>query len=342
MIELGDLRGLPVFAGVSDACLSRAAAHAADVRVDTGQWLVREGEAPAFYVLLSGSFDLFKRYPDGERRLAVRDQPGDYLGELPIVFGTAFFAGARAAMPMRAARFERQTFGRLVSESDAFKERMVAGISERVEGLEDEAASRLRLPILLGRPHDPRCHNLRDFLSRNQVRFEWADPDDAWVAARPDLVEALPAAAECTVVLLPDGRILRHPTLSELAEGVGLGIEPQHNTYDLVIAGGGPTGLAAAVYGASEGLRTLLVEREATGGQAGTSSRIENYLGFPSGVSGDDLSARAREQALRLGAEIIVTRSIEAILPSDSCHTVTLDGDRSLVARAVILATGVS
>ena len=130
--------------------------------------------------------------------------------------------------------------------------------------------------------------------------------------------------------------------LSELAQAVGLGVEPQRDTYDLVVAGGGPTGLAAAVYGASEGLRTLLVEREATGGQAGTSSRIENYLGFPSGVSGDDLAARAREQALRLGAEIVVTRSIEAILPAADCHRLTLDGGLSLGARAVILATGVS
>ena len=109
-----------------------------------------------------------------------------------------------------------------------------------------------------------------------------------------------------------------------------------------MVVGGGPTGLAAAVYGASEGLRTLLVEREATGGQAGTSTRIENYLGFPSGVSGDDLAARAREQALRLGAEIVVTRSIGAIAPNASCHTVTLDGGREIGARAVILATGVS
>ena len=136
--------------------------------------------------------------------------------------------------------------------------------------------------------------------------------------------------------------MLSRPSTSELAEAVGLQIEPEHDTYDVVIIGGGPTGLAAAVYGASEGLRTLLVEREATGGQAGTSSRIENYLGFPSGVSGDDLAAKAREQALRLGAEIVVTRSISTITPRDDCHTVTLDGGRVLGARAVILATGVA
>ena len=97
MIELADLRDLPVFEGVSDETLNRVVAHVADVRVDEGQWLVREGESAAFYVLLSGTFDLMKRYPDGMRRLAVREDPGDFLGELPIVFGTPFFAGARAS-----------------------------------------------------------------------------------------------------------------------------------------------------------------------------------------------------------------------------------------------------
>jgi thioredoxin reductase (NADPH) len=162
------------------------------------------------------------------------------------------------------------------------------------------------------------------------------------VAARPDLQAAIAAAADCPVVLLPGGRVLPSPTPSELAVGVDLRVEPASDTYDLVVVGGGPTGLAAAVYGASEGLTTLLVEGEATGGQAGTSTRIENYLGFPNGVSGDDLAARAAEQAQRLGAEIVVTRRIEAITPNDACHTVTLDDGRSLGARAVILATGVS
>ena len=195
---------------------------------------------------------------------------------------------------------------------------------------------------MVGRAHEPECHALRDFLSRNQVRFEWADPDEARVAERRDLEQAVAGAAHGTAVLLTDGRILRSPTPFELAAGVGLAVEPGHATYDVVVVGGGPAGLAAAVYGASEGLATLLVEREATGGQAGTSSRIENYLGFPTGVSGDDLAARAREQALRLGAEIVVTRSVEAIEPREGAHRVRLDGGTELGARAVILATGVS
>jgi thioredoxin reductase (NADPH) len=342
MIEFAELRGLAVFDGVCDASLRRAVAHAADVRVDEGQWLVREGEAPAFYVLLSGAYDLMKRYGDELRRLAVREEPGEHLGELPIVLGTPFFAGARAIGPLRVARFDPPQFGLLVRESAPLRERIVAAIQNRIEGLESAAADQRLVPTVIGRPHDPECHDLRDFLSRNQVPFEWADPDEPWVALRTELAEALVAAEECSVVLLSDGRILVRPSIAELAEGVGIQVEPERETYDVVVVGGGPTGLAAAVYGASEGLRTLLVEREATGGQAGTSTRIENYLGFPSGVSGDDLASRAREQALRLGAEIVVTRSIEAITPNASCHTVTLDRGLELGARAVILATGVS
>ena len=142
------------------------------------------------------------------------------------------------------------------------------------------------------------------------------------------------------MIRLVGGKTVVRPHLRRVAELLGLGTEAEHAEYDTVIVGAGPAGLAAAVYGASEGLRTIVVEREAPGGQAGTSSRIENYLGFPAGVSGDELASRALQQARRLGAEILVTRTITRIDPAT--REVHLDGGDVLRARTIILACGVA
>jgi thioredoxin reductase (NADPH) len=150
----------------------------------------------------------------------------------------------------------------------------------------------------------------------------------------------LPAEGDYPVVRLVDGEMVARPRPRRVAELLDIATEPAAAEYDTVIVGAGPAGLAAAVYGASEGLRTIVIEREAPGGQAGTSSRIENYLGFPSGVSGEELSSRALQQARRLGAEILVTRSITRI--DATTHQVHLDGGDVLQARTIILACGVS
>ena len=149
-----------------------------------------------------------------------------------------------------------------------------------------------------------------------------------------------PSDDDCPVLRLADGTLISRPKARDLARLLGLQTSARLAEYDTMIIGGGPAGLAAAVYGASEGLRTVVVEREAPGGQAGTSSRIENYLGFPSGVSGDELASRALQQARRLGAEILVTRSVARIDPTT--REVFLDGDDVVRARTVILATGVT
>ena len=182
------------------------------------------------------------------------------------------------------------------------------------------------------------CSELRSFLSRNQISFDWLTPDASdlptrWPGNRP-------SNEDCPVLRLADGTIVSRPTARQLAELLGLQTSAHLPEYDTVIVGGGPAGLAAAVYGASEGLRTVVVECQAPGGQAGTSSRIENYLGFPSGVSGDELASRALRQARRLGAEILVTRSVKRIDPAS--REVFLDGGEAVRARTVILATGVT
>ena len=180
---------------------------------------------------------------------------------------------------------------------------------------------------------------MKDFLSRNLIPYQWVDLDTdaatrALVAATADGMSRLP------VVLFPDGTTLVQPGPRELAEKIGMQTRPQRPFYDLIVVGGGPAGLAAAVYGASEGLRTVLVERDATGGQAGTSSQIENYLGFPSGVSGADLARRATIQAKRFGAEILFAQDVTDLRRADPYRIVTLADGSELSGYAVLIASG--
>ena len=181
---------------------------------------------------------------------------------------------------------------------------------------------------VVGDRWDAACGELRRFLDRNQISFRWIQPDAPDAAA--GWGGPLPAEDDRPAIRLADGKVAARPQLRRVAELLGLGTEAQAAEYDTVIVGAGPAGLAAAVYGASEGLTTIVVEREAPGGQAGTSSRIENYLGFPSGVSGDELASRALQQARRLGAEILVTRTIERI---DALHTTSTSTAETCCAR---------
>jgi thioredoxin reductase (NADPH) len=180
----------------------------------------------------------------------------------------------------------------------------------------------------------------RDFLARNAVPYRWIAADEPEGGR---LLKAAGLGAEkLPVVITADGTTLVAPSTTELAAAVGLSTMPATDFYDLVVVGGGPAGLGAAVYGASEGLRTLLVERQATGGQAGQSSRIENYLGFPDGVSGAQLTDRARRQAVRFGAEILTTRDVIGLEARGPARVVSFGDGTEVAAHAVIIATGVS
>lgn len=185
----------------------------------------------------------------------------------------------------------------------------------------------------------PRSHELRDFLSRTQTPYAWIDLDTD--GATRALVETFsPGLKRQPVVFFPDGATLLAPSTRELAERIGLQTEAQQPFYDLIVVGGGPSGLAAAVYGASEGLRTILIELDVTGGQAGTSSQIENYLGFPGGIAGADLARRATTQARRFGAEVVTARSVTAIRAENPYRVVTLEDGSELRCYALLLATG--
>ena len=193
---------------------------------------------------------------------------------------------------------------------------------------------------LVGHRFSARSSDVREFLARNQVPYRWYSSDE------PEGKRLLSAAGadgeRLPLVITPDGTPLVEPEDPELATRVGLATTPTAEFYDLVVIGGGPAGLGSAVYGASEGLRTVLVERSATGGQAGQSSRIENYLGFPDGVSGSQLTDRARRQAAKFGAEILTAREVTGLEVSGASRTVRFSDGSAVAAHSVILATGVS
>jgi thioredoxin reductase (NADPH) len=194
---------------------------------------------------------------------------------------------------------------------------------------------------VVGDRWSPDSHRVRDFLARNRVPYRWLDIEGS-EEARELLANADSGAPKLPLVVYEDGSYSESPQNMEIAEKIGLQIHAGHQYYDLVIVGGGPSGLAAAVYGASEGLKTVLIEREAPGGQAGTSSRIENYLGFPAGLSGGDLARRAVDQARRFEVEILTPQEVSAVRVEDPYRIVTLADGTEISCYALIITTGVS
>ncbi len=228
----------------------------------------------------------------------------------------------------------------LLKPWDPPEEKLYPVIDAQLEAWRAADYQPVHITKVVGHRWDARSSEVREFLARNQVGYSWFAADE------PD-GERLLAAADADgrtlpVVITPDGETMIAPSDGELAGKVGLSTTPAKDFYDLVVIGGGPAGLGAAVYGASEGLRTVLVERTATGGQAGQSSRIENYLGFPDGVSGAQLTARARMQANKFGAEVLTTREVVGLEVNGSARGVRFADGGTLAAHTIILATGVS
>lgn len=193
---------------------------------------------------------------------------------------------------------------------------------------------------VIGHRWSPEAFQIRDFLARHQVPYHWMDVESDPEARK--LIEGGEGGAGLPLVVLTDGTRLAQPSRAELAEKIGFKTQAEKPFYDLVIVGGGPSGLAAAVYGASEGLRTLMVEGDAPGGQAGTSSRIENYLGFPSGLSGADLTRRGVTQAQRFGVEILTPQEARGLRVEETYRILTLGDGREVSCHALLIATGVS
>jgi thioredoxin reductase (NADPH) len=337
VITAAELSRIPVFGGLDESACQRFATKAADIRVEAGDWVIREGEDPRFFVVLEGSLQAVKDIV-GQHRELDQVKAADFFGEIPILLGTANLVSMQALTRCRLARFDRQQLQELIRASDSSGAAIFLTMTDRLSAVrhyaETTPSSRV---LLIGSQYNAECRRIRSFLSANRVQYDWVDRE-------LDPIRAsfyVPAGHDGVAAIVDGVKCLLTPTVRTVADALGLQTSPTGDRYDVVIAGAGPAGMAAGVYGASEGLRVLIVERSAAGGQAGTSSRIENYLGFPSGVSGDELTERAIKQALHFGSEIVVTRTLESVSVTDTGYCVTLDGGERISARAILLSTGV-
>ena len=338
MFTAEELKQAKLFSILSEPEIVSLAEKAADVRLAAGEWLIREGEPPYFHILFEGRLQMVKDVLGRPVNITHYEyQVGDFFGETPILLGTQNLISLRAETACRLARLERQELQNLIRDSKEASALILQTMNDRLLRVQQYVSTLPSARVLIfGSKYDTDCRDLRTFLASNRIPYEWVDRDLEPERVPQFMVENMASAVSI------DGKVFDHtPSVREVAEALQLQIKPNSDSYDVVIVGAGPAGMAAGVYGASEGLKVLMVERSAAGGQAGTSSRIENYLGFPEGISGEDLTGRAVKQAVRFGAEIAMTRCIEKVERADGGYLLELDGGQRVFARAVLLATGV-
>jgi thioredoxin reductase (NADPH) len=305
--------------------------------ISRGEVLFEPSDALAnFFVILEGEVELVR--VDGESEAVIATfTPGQFLGGIGILTGQRSYLTARAKRSGSVVSMDAGEFRRLMSSKPAVADIIFAAIIARREFLRaGEAALAVRI---IGSRYSPEAMALRAFATRSRLAFTWIDLDDA------DDVDAVLGSmglrpVDTPVVVTPT-TVLRHPTPADLAAAFGLAYQPvPGRVFDLVIVGTGPAGLAASVYGASEGLDTVCLDAVGPGGQAGASSRIENYAGFPSGISGDELTARTAVQAQRLGALLASPNEAIALRMEQGFYVVVLADESEIPCRAVIIATG--
>ncbi len=304
-------------------------------QTEQGQTLFEVGDPTyRFIVILSGKVAVVERLGDEENVIA-ESEVRSFLGELNMLTNQAVYltavvreAGEVIAIPPAALRD-------IIASEPELSDLILGAFIARRELIVARSSAFLRL---IGPEYSGETLHLREFMVRNRLSHRWLEPHEE--DAQDLLARFNVSAEDAPIIIWQDREVLTNPSLSELAQTIGLDLQVTDGHFDLIVVGAGPAGLAASVYGASEGLSTVAVESIATGGQAGTSSKIENYLGFPAGLSGAELASRAEVQALKFGARITVPRSAQRLRREGECYAVTLDDDSTLTGRSVVIATG--
>jgi thioredoxin reductase (NADPH) len=336
LVETPDQDG--AFPRLTEDQLARLEAQGVRRRTRAGEVLFSEGdERYDFHVVLDGKVAVVDDYGGSRERLIAVHGPRRFLGELGLLTGQAAFFTAVVREPGEELVVPVERLRALIGHDAALGDLLLRAYFLRREHLIGLGAG-LRI---IGSSFSPDSRRLREFVARNRLPHRWIDLEqDAGAEA---LLREVGVSPQETPVVIWRGEVLRNPSTAELARAVGLTTMASERTLcDLLVVGSGPAGLAASVYGASEGLDTVALDALATGGQAGTSSRIENYLGFPAGISGADLAERAAIQARKFGARIIVPAEGVALEPVEDHYLVRLADDREVLARTVLIASGAS
>jgi thioredoxin reductase (NADPH) len=323
-----------VTAILSESQLALLAEHGEERTAEVGETLFAVGdESYPFIAIRAGEAAVL----DPAGREIVRHGPSGFLGEMNLLSGQTVYLTAMVTQAMRYIAVDRQVLRGLLFEDAPLSDLLLGAFMRRREALQQTDG--VGIEVLGPRSSEP-TRRIVDFAKRIRVPYTWRDPEHSEDAEAATLVDAL-EEGQLPLVRLPGGAELHQPSLGQLSRGLGIGLElADREEVDLVVIGGGPAGLGSAVYGASEGLNTLVVEATALGGQAGTSRRIENYLGFPAGISGSELTSRAVTQARKFQARTATPYRAQALEPGDGRHVVRLDDDREVVSKAVVIATG--
>src|SRR6202171_5582236 len=293
--------------------------------------------APGMFVLIKGSVRVTRRDPLGHSAPVVEQGPGQFVAEVGQLSGQPAFVDVHAIDEVEALLIPSENLRALMIEEPELGERIMnALILRRVALIEAGAGG----PVLIGPESSPDVVRLQGFLARNAYPHQLLDPAQDPDAAKLVLQYA-PNPADLPLAVCPKGAILKNPSEAELARALGMvPIDERDQTYDVAIVGAGPAGLATAVYAASEGLSTIVFDACAFGGQAGASARIENYLGFPAGISGQALTGRAYVQAQKFGARMLIPASVSRLDPNETSATLHLEDSRRVKAATVVVATG--